>query len=339
MPQHSNGEVGVVSFQSFKKTCLWSMQIYFFEDWPMKTWVCDAAGFGGFLKFDSEDLPEHNFAETIPKPGDFVDPNEAPLIVMLPGLGFHVVFSLAFRVLWFPTCQVRVVRFYVSLLLLFLSSPLLLLRIHSEQPRPVFPTRPQPRSFEPSVPCRTSTATIGGQCSLPGLNRDHLRPVFLPDFRKNVRKNSECQTERRPENMSERVSEDMSARMSENMSERMSEDMPERMSQDMLEKMSEHMPERRSERMSENMSERRSENMPERMSERRSDRMLERMSQDMSEKNVRRYARKKVRKNVRKSVRKNVRTYVRKNVRTYVRKNVRKYVRGRSENMPERMSE
>ena len=37
----------------------------------------------------------------MPKPGDFIDPNEADLIVMpvmLPGLGFHVFFSVAFRI-------------------------------------------------------------------------------------------------------------------------------------------------------------------------------------------------------------------------------------------------
>ena len=109
----------------------------------------------------------------------------------------------------------RVVRFYVSCLLL-LSSPLLL--ISSPPPRrpprpprptatrdpqcslsdlnhdhpcsvfpagpqprpspPVFPAGPQPRPSTPSVPCLTSTTTIPAQCSLPDLNHDHPRPVF-----------------------------------------------------------------------------------------------------------------------------------------------------------------
>ena len=125
----------------------------------------------------------------------------------------------------FPTCQVRVVRFYVSCLLLLSSSsssspPLLLLlvvlllvvllvvllvllvqlrpAIHSvlcrtstttihaqcslpdlnhDHPRPVFPAGPQPRVSPSSVPCRTSTTTIHAQCSLPDLNHDHPRPV------------------------------------------------------------------------------------------------------------------------------------------------------------------
>ena len=114
---------------------------------------------------------------------------------------------------FFPTCQVRVVRFYVScLVLLLLSSPpplvvLLLslsssppaqlrLAIHSvlcrtstttihaqcslpdlnhDHPRPVFPAGPQPRPSTPSVPCRTSTTTIHAQCSLPDLNREYPR--------------------------------------------------------------------------------------------------------------------------------------------------------------------
>ena len=69
---------------------------------------------------------------------------------------------------FFPTCQVRVVRFYVTLLLLLLlflvllpSSPRLLLRIESEHPRPVFP--------------RISTASSHRQCSLPDLNRKQPR--------------------------------------------------------------------------------------------------------------------------------------------------------------------
>ena len=120
--------------------------------------------------------------------------------------------------MFFPTCQVRVVRFYVSclvllvLLLLLLVLLLLLLSLssssscstatrdpqcslsdlHHDHPRPVFPAGPQPRPSTPSVPCRgpkprpsppsvpcrTSTTTIHAQCSLPDLNREYPRPVF-----------------------------------------------------------------------------------------------------------------------------------------------------------------
>ena len=80
--------------------------------------------------------------------------------------------------MFFPTCQVRVVRFYVSCLLLLSSSPLLLSSsplLLSSPPPP--PPPAQPRSTL-SVPCRTSTTTIHAQCALPDLNHDHPRPVF-----------------------------------------------------------------------------------------------------------------------------------------------------------------
>ena len=104
---------------------------------------------------------------------------------------------------FFPTCQVRVVRFYVSCLLLSSPPPRpprppaqprpsthsVLCRtstttIHAQcslpdlnhdHPRPVFPAGPQPRVSPPSVPCRTSTTTIHAQCSLPDLNREYPR--------------------------------------------------------------------------------------------------------------------------------------------------------------------
>ena len=96
---------------------------------------------------------------------------------------------------FFPTCQVRVVRFYVSCLLL-LSSPLLLISSPPPpaQPRPSThsglcrtstttihaqcPCRTSTTTITASVPCRTSTAGIPAQCSLPDLNHDHPRPVF-----------------------------------------------------------------------------------------------------------------------------------------------------------------
>ena len=114
--------------------------------------------------------------------------------------------------MFFPTCQVRVVRFYVSCLLLLLlpRPPLLLLSSSSSPPRPprppchpcrplvvlvvlvvllvlllncdsrstVFAAGPQPRPSTPSVPCRTSTTAIPAQWSLPDLNHGHPRPVF-----------------------------------------------------------------------------------------------------------------------------------------------------------------
>ena len=99
-----------------------------------------------------------------------------------------------FLLLFFPTCQVRVVRFYVScflLVLLLLVLVLLLLLLNRDPRRTVVSVGPQPRPSTPSVPCRTSTTTITAsvpcrtsttgipaQCSLPDLNHDHPRPVF-----------------------------------------------------------------------------------------------------------------------------------------------------------------
>ena len=105
----------------------------------------------------------------------------------------------------FPTCQVRVVRFYVSCLLLPRPPPprlllvLLVLLVLSSlsssssssncDPRStVFSAGPQPRPSTPSVPCRTSTTTSHAQCSLPDLNHDQPRPVF-PATRKKQNQN------------------------------------------------------------------------------------------------------------------------------------------------------
>ena len=111
------------------------------------------------------------------------------------------------KCLLFPTCQVRVVRFYVSCLLLPRPPPppplllvllvllvilvvlvvlvdlvvlvvLLVLLLNCDSRSTVFAVGPQPRPSTPSVPCRTSTTTIHAQCSLPDLNHDHPRPVF-----------------------------------------------------------------------------------------------------------------------------------------------------------------
>ena len=105
----------------------------------------------------------------------------------------HFYMYIYIYIYLFPTCQVRVVRFYVSCLLLP-SAP----AFRSCLPLPppassssssssssncdlrstAFPAGPQPRPSPPSVPCRTSTTTIHAQCSLPDLNQGHPRPVF-----------------------------------------------------------------------------------------------------------------------------------------------------------------
>ena len=74
---------------------------------------------------------------------------------MFWGLCFFNCFNFLF-----PTCQVRVVRFYQS------CSP----------PPPPHPP-PPPRSPDPSGHCRTSTASCRSQWALPDLNRELQIPV------------------------------------------------------------------------------------------------------------------------------------------------------------------
>ena len=74
---------------------------------------------------------------------------------------YHPVLSYSFS----PTCQVRVVRFYVNSRASSFSS-----FSFSASPPPRL--GPQPRPATPSVRCRTSTTTSHAQCSLPDLNHD-----------------------------------------------------------------------------------------------------------------------------------------------------------------------
>ena len=96
------------------------------------------------------------------------------------------------------TCKVRVFRFSVSCLLLFLlpspspsfSSVLSSFLSSSNGPSLLVPARPHPPTATPSVPrrtsttnihasfpCRTSTATSHSQCPTRNLHHDHLCPV------------------------------------------------------------------------------------------------------------------------------------------------------------------
>ena len=82
----------------------------------------------------------------------------------------------------FPTCQVMVVRVYVSCLLLLLllprpPPPLLLVLLVLLVVLVVLVVLVQLRPAIHSVLCRTSTTTIHAQCSLPDLKHDHLPNV------------------------------------------------------------------------------------------------------------------------------------------------------------------
>ena len=79
---------------------------------------------------------------------------------------------------FFPTCQVRVVRFYVNSRASFSASSASSPDLNYDDHSRVFAAGPQPRPSTPSVRCRTSTTTSHAHCSLPDLNHDQPRPVF-----------------------------------------------------------------------------------------------------------------------------------------------------------------
>ena len=99
---------------------------------------------------------------------------------MEPESGFLLIY------MFFPTCQVRVVRFYQSCRLLLPPppppppSPRLLLPpdLNYSHPRQVLAAGPQPRPSQPSVGCRTPTTASPAQCWLPDLNHGHPSPVL-----------------------------------------------------------------------------------------------------------------------------------------------------------------
>ena len=80
---------------------------------------------------------------------------------------------------FFPTCQVRVVRFYVSLSFSSsFSSSSFSSSSSSSPPLLLSCAGPQRRSCVCSVPRRTSTAILCVQCSAPDLNCDPVSAVF-----------------------------------------------------------------------------------------------------------------------------------------------------------------
>ena len=125
----------------------------------------------------------------------------------------------------FPTCQVRVVRFYISCRSSSSSPPsppCLLPDLNHNQPRPVFAAGPQPRPATPSVRWRTSTTTINALCSLPDLNHDRQRPVFAAGPQLLCQKLCQIECQKICQiDMPDRLSEDMPDRMSEDMTDRM----------------------------------------------------------------------------------------------------------------------
>ena len=124
------------------------------------------------------------------------------------------------------------------------------------------------------VPCRTSTASIPAQCSLPDLNHDHPRPVFPAGPQPRVST---------PKDMPHRVPEDMPDRMLEDMPDRMPEGMPDRMPDRMSDRMPEDMPDKVPECWPDRMPADLPDNMPEDMLDRMPDGMPEDLPDNMPE--------------------------------------------------------
>ena len=217
---------------------------------------------------------------------------------------FVLILEAMFFLEYFPTCQVRVVRFYVSclplllVLLLLLSSPLLSFSSSSSSsssncdPRSTLfgagpqslpsmrsvPCRTSTTTIHASVLCRTSTTTIHAQCSLPDLNRDHPRPMFPAGPQPRVSPPSvPCRTSTATIHAQCSLPD-----LNREYPRPVFPAGPQRDFQ-MSEKMSDRMPDRMPDRMSEEMPDRMSEDMPERMSEDMSDRMPDRMPEYMPE--------------------------------------------------------
>ena len=102
--------------------------------------------------------------------------------VLTPGLADTTTQQISVGLGFFPTCQVRVVRFYVSL---FSSSSSFFSSASSsvslsccDSVCSVWHVGPQLRSCEFSVACWTSTAILWVQCGVPDPNRDPACSVW-----------------------------------------------------------------------------------------------------------------------------------------------------------------
>ena len=230
---------------------------------------------------------------------------------------FYMYFNVA--CFFFPTCQVRVARFYaccpspppsppsppspLRLFLLVFADILAVLFARCRQMSPdvntdlqiaVGSAGPQQRAPDCSGQRRTSTGGLwsglgnagpqpgssGADWATPDLNLGALeRTGQRRTSPRDLPSGVGSAGPQLPEDMSEDVSEICQKRMSERMSEDMSEEMSENMSKDMSEEMSDIMSEKMSEEMSGNMSEKN----------------VKRYVRNMSNKNVRRYVRRNAR--------------------------------------------
>ena len=224
--------------------------------------------------------------------------------------------GLVYGDLYFPTCQVRVVRFYVSLFSSSASSSssssasscVSLSSSCRDSVSSVWHAGPQLRSCEFSVACWTPTAILRVQCGVPDPNRDPACSVWRAGPQLwSCEFSAVCRTSTAIPRVwhagphlwwkglvvvAERVCQRSSCKMSQDKSDRMSGDMFARRS--------------------------------ERMCQKECQKICQKECQKICQEECQEICQKEWQKICQKDVRKNVRRYVRKNVRRYVRKNVRR---------------
>ena len=235
-------------------------------------------GAGGKLMFREGpgQLCSHHFPHRLMKFYDFIVKKSATYQRLF---GFHGLF---------PTCQVRVVRFYQS------CSP------HPPSPPPPLPLPPvSPRPClhqlqlpRPLPPCQLVAnlfANFRAQWAPLDLN---LRPPELSGHRwtstwnlsSSVGTAGPQRPDRMPEDMPDRTPDRMSDRMPEGMPDRMSDRMPEGMPDKVPDRMPEDMPDRTPDRMSDRMPEGMPDRMSDRMPEGMPDKVPDRMPEDLPDK-------------------------------------------------------
>ena len=213
----------------------------------------------------------------------------------------YVPYVFCWKIMFFHTCQVRVVRFYQSC-----SSPPP--PPSSSPPSPPPPLPPLPCSLPPCQlfaklfanfrtqlrHCWASTARVWAHWApldQLGTFRAQWAPLDLNLGPSELSEHRWTSTWDPPSSVStagpqrpDRMPEDMPDRTPNRMSERMPEDMPDRMPKCMPEDMPDKVPEDMPDRVPEGMPDRTSDRMPEGMPEGMPDRMSDRMPEGMPDK-------------------------------------------------------
>ena len=265
---------------------------------------------------------------------------------------------------FFPTCQVRVVRFYVSTCpppplplpsppRLLLLCVLVLLHLFVPLLRPCesefsVTRRILLRPCVFNVMCRASSAISWDQCSAPDPNRDAVGAVFRSDLNRDpVRAVFRAGPQPRaceisvPRRTSTAILWDQCSApdLSREMCQKECQKICQKECQKICQKECQKMCQKECQKICLKEFQKICQKECQKICQKECQKTCQKICQKNVKRNVRRYARKNVkryvpntvgryaRRYVKRYVRKNVRRYVRKNVRRYVRKNVKRYVR------------